>query len=212
MATRFQLGTISTEAAPSGAVHAFAGATAPTGWLLCNGAAVSRATYAALFAAIASAHGSGDGSTTFNLPDYRGRIIRGVDGGIARDPDRAGRTAANAGGNTGDAVGSVQGEATKRPTTALTTAAQTVTGTVGGSDGTHTHGFDNTGRFVAIAGAVYGFGAGFALSPLENASTNTSGSGHGHGHILTAPASSVTGGGDTETRPINAYVNYIIKV
>ena len=54
--------------------------TAPTGWLLCNGAAVSRTTYASLFAVIGTIYGSGDGSTTFNVPDFRGRVPAGVDG------------------------------------------------------------------------------------------------------------------------------------
>lgn len=54
--------------------------TAPTGWLLCNGDAVSRTTYAALFAVIGTTFGTGDGSTTFNVPDFRGRVPAGVDG------------------------------------------------------------------------------------------------------------------------------------
>lgn len=58
---------------PSGAVIPFAGSAAPSGFLLCSGQAVSRTTYAALFAAIASVYGAGDGSTTFNVPDLRGR-------------------------------------------------------------------------------------------------------------------------------------------
>lgn len=93
---------------PSGVIAPFAGASAPTGWLLCNGAAVSRATYSGLFSAIGTAWGYGDQSTTFNLPDLRGRFLRGVDGSTGRDPDAATRTACNTGGNTGDAVGSVQ--------------------------------------------------------------------------------------------------------
>lgn len=64
---------------PSGAVQAFAMSTAPNGWLKCNGQAVSRTTYAALFAAIGTIYGSGDGSTTFNLPDLRGEFVRGWD-------------------------------------------------------------------------------------------------------------------------------------
>jgi hypothetical protein len=63
---------------PSGAVMPFAMNAAPTGWLAANGAAVSRATYAALFAAIATTYGVGDGATTFNLPDLRGYFVRGV--------------------------------------------------------------------------------------------------------------------------------------
>lgn len=53
---------------PTGCVAAFAGTTAPTGWLKCDGSAISRTTYAALFAAIGTKYGTGDGSTTFNLP------------------------------------------------------------------------------------------------------------------------------------------------
>jgi len=65
--------------APAGAIEAYAGSTAPTGWLLSFGQAVSRTTYANLFAVISTTYGSGDGSTTFNLPDMRGRAVAGVD-------------------------------------------------------------------------------------------------------------------------------------
>jgi microcystin-dependent protein len=65
--------------APAGAIEAYAGSTAPTGWLLSYGQAVSRTTYADLFAVISTTYGSGDGSTTFNLPDMRGRAVAGVD-------------------------------------------------------------------------------------------------------------------------------------
>lgn len=63
----------------------YGGGTVPAGWLLCDGSAVSRATYAALFLAIGTAHGAGDGSTTFNVPDSRGRTTYGKDdmGGTA---------------------------------------------------------------------------------------------------------------------------------
>lgn len=63
--------------APTGAINAYAGSIAPTGWLLCDGAAVSRATYADLFALIGTTYGVGDGTTTFNLPDMKGRVIVG---------------------------------------------------------------------------------------------------------------------------------------
>ena len=62
----------------AGMVQMFAGATPPTGWLLCDGSAVSRTDYAELFAAIGTTWGAGDGSTTFNLPDMRGRAPVGV--------------------------------------------------------------------------------------------------------------------------------------
>jgi microcystin-dependent protein len=66
-------------ASPTGAVVAFAGSSAPTNWLLCYGQAVSRTTYAALFAVVSTTYGVGDGTTTFNLPDLRGRTVAGVD-------------------------------------------------------------------------------------------------------------------------------------
>lgn len=58
----------------TGMISPYAGATAPTSWLLCDGSAVSRATYSALFVIISTTYGAGDGSTTFNLPDIRGRV------------------------------------------------------------------------------------------------------------------------------------------
>jgi len=61
---------------PTGVVLPFAGTAAPTGWLACDGTAISRTTYASLFAAISTSYGVGDGSTTFNLPDLRGRFPR----------------------------------------------------------------------------------------------------------------------------------------
>lgn len=62
-----------------GDVKMNAGAAAPTGWLKCDGLAVSRATYSALFAVIGTLYGAGDGSTTFNLPNFKGRVPVGVD-------------------------------------------------------------------------------------------------------------------------------------
>jgi hypothetical protein len=95
---------------PPGTIIAYGGETAPTGWLLCNGSAVDRSAYPNLFTAISTRFGSGNNSTTFNVPDFRGRFLRGKDGGTGRDPDRASRTAMNAGGAVGDAVGSIQGD------------------------------------------------------------------------------------------------------
>lgn len=66
-----------------GEIKAFAGNTPPAGWLKCDGSAISRSTYASLFAAIGTTYGSGDGSTTFNLPDTRGRTLIGVGNGTA---------------------------------------------------------------------------------------------------------------------------------
>lgn len=75
--------------APSGLVAMFARTTAPTGWLKANGAAVNRAAYADLFAAIGTTFGDGDGVNTFNLPDLRGEFIRCWDDGRGVDASRA---------------------------------------------------------------------------------------------------------------------------
>jgi len=84
-----ELGSSGTGATiPTGSVIPFAGITAPTGWLLCNGAAVSRSTYSTLFGVIQTTYGVGDGSTTFNLPDLLGRtpIGAGQGSGLTNRP------------------------------------------------------------------------------------------------------------------------------
>ena len=74
---------------PAGMVVPFAMATAPTGWLTCEGQAVSRTTFARLFSVIGTTWGTGDGTTTFNIPDCRGQFVRGADLGANVDPGRA---------------------------------------------------------------------------------------------------------------------------
>lgn len=166
------------EIIPPGTVVAYAGATAPSGWLLCNGAAISRTLYANLFTAIGTAHGVGDNSTTFNLPDYRGRFLRMVDGTAGRDPDKTSRTAMGTGGNTGNNVGSVQADAIRN-----------ITG-----------GLNNVGAYPGASGAF--------------TSSITGGTHHDGGTAVRISynfnaANVVPTGGDN--RPVNAYVNYIIK-
>jgi microcystin-dependent protein len=94
-------------AIPSGALMPYAGSSAPSGWLLCDGQAVSRTSYAALFAVIGAGFGGGDGSTTFNLPDLRGRAVFGLDnmGGSA-----AGRITGAGSGISGTTLGAVGGD------------------------------------------------------------------------------------------------------
>ncbi len=109
---------------PKGTVSAFAGNTAPAGWLICDGSAISRSTYAGLFATIGIAHGAGNGTTTFQLPDYRGRFLRGADGGSGRDSGAASRTAMAGGGNTGDMVGSVQNDSLRNHSLSIGSSSQ----------------------------------------------------------------------------------------
>lgn len=81
--------------------------TLPSYGLECDGSAISRTTYATLFGVISTTYGTGDGSTTFNIPDHRGRYYRHTDGGAGVDPDAASRTD-RGDGTGGDVVGSKQ--------------------------------------------------------------------------------------------------------
>ena len=94
---------------PVGTILDFAGTTAPSGYLFCYGQAVSRSTYSALFTTLGTVYGSGDGSTTFNLPDCRGRVSAGKDNMGGTSADRL--TAADAtNGVDGDTLGGVGGK------------------------------------------------------------------------------------------------------
>ena len=112
---------------PSGALMPYAGTSAPTGFLLCDGSAVSRSTYATLFSAISTTYGAGDGSSTFNLPDLRGRVVAGQDdmGGSS-----ANRLTDQTGGLNGDTLGDTGGSETHTLTTAQLAS--------------HTHSFSDT--------------------------------------------------------------------
>lgn len=94
-------------ALPAGSVIPFAGSSAPANWLLCAGQAVSRTDYGALFAVIGTTYGSGNGSTTFNVPDLRGRAVAGKDdmGGSA-----ASRLTSGNSGITGTTLGATGGD------------------------------------------------------------------------------------------------------
>lgn len=160
---------------------------AQQGWLPCDGAAVSRTTYAALFAVVGTAHGEGDGTTTFNLPDYRGRFQRGVNYGASADPDASSRVPATRGGASGNQVGSVQTGATVLPAVRFTTDQA----------GDHKHSVPHLptdSSWYKIAGNHY--------ATWNSGSVETSKNGN-HNHMI-------SGGGDAETRPVNLYVNYII--
>lgn len=167
---------------PPGVISAFGGASAPGGYLLCDGSAVSRSTYSNLFGAIATAYGIGDGSTTFNIPDLRGMFTRGVSGASGRDPDAASRTATN-GGASGNNVGSTQ-------TSAFASHSHGVT------DFGHAHGI----AFAGLSGSPGSIAVGSGGSYLIPGATD-----------FAATNISIQNSGGNETRPINVYVNYIIK-
>lgn len=109
---------------PTGSVVAWLTATVPTGWLECDGTAISRTTYAHLFDVLGTTYGVGDGSTTFNLPDFRGEFLRGFDNGAGNDPDAASRTD-RGDGTTGDNVGTKQAGAVQAHTHSIPTGGNT---------------------------------------------------------------------------------------
>jgi phage-related tail fiber protein len=162
----------------------------PEGWLLCDGRPVSREGYRDLFDVIGTLHGSGDGVTTFNLPDYRGRFQRGVDDGVGVDPDATSRLAPAVGGASGDRVGSVQGDGTAVPT-------GEGRGFVTTQNGGHRHDVQHLptgGSWYSIAGSHY--------AEWTNKSSPSSPAGK-HTHT-------VNGGGDLETTPKSIYVHYLV--
>lgn len=131
---------------PAGCVQWYAGSSAPSGWLECDGSAISRTTYAALFAAIGTAFGVGDGSTTFNLPDQARRTLVGKGGaGTA--------TLANTIGSTGGAethtlvtgempahthsYGATQAQGTTSGNVIMSTSGSTYTTSSTGGGGAH---------------------------------------------------------------------------
>lgn len=157
---------------PSGVIMAFGGATAPPGWLLCIGTSLNRTDYPQLFNAIGTAFGTASG-TTFNIPDFRGRFLRGTDSGAGRDPNAGTRTAMATGGNAADNVGSVQGDSylSHYHNTTLNIGGNLTNGNIGSR-----------------------FSTGVSFGQNSTQGTDSSSS------------------GGNETRPINANVNYIIKI
>jgi microcystin-dependent protein len=192
-------GTIIAFGGPAGAATDGGAGGIPPGWLLCDGSAVSRATYASLFGAIGINFGGGDGITTFNLPDMRGRFLRGVDHGAGRDPDAANRAASAPMGPTGDKVGTLEGAGTAMPTATFATA----------SAGDHTHPFSDSYYSEANCPGPASPMTREGSSGTDNdnnlcqfASTTSGAGAHTHG---------ITGG-DSETRPKNVGVNYLVKI
>ena len=96
---------------PAGTIHAYGGSTVPAGWLRCDGTLYNGSTYPALYAAIGINFGGYSGY--FNVPDLRGRFLRGWSNGSGRDPDAASRYGEYSGQTGGDKIGSIQGDQLK---------------------------------------------------------------------------------------------------
>lgn len=229
-ATSLSAGLAGLTLSPVGSVVAYAGATPPTTWLSCEGQAVSRTTYAALFKAIGVLWGAGDGTTTFNLPDLRGRTLVALDAGTARTPV-ATAIAINGGAST------VTLTAAQIPAHSHTTTAVAATVSTAGS---HTH--TETVPYVpnqSIAGTYDMVMHHVQNDPFNKPSTNGAGwltgsdtynwpneldvsvygarpmvAAGAHVHDVTIPAmtSSTVGGGTShENMPPFAAVRWIIR-
>jgi microcystin-dependent protein len=214
--TDFEMAVGTTPAAVSvGTVMAWPMTTVPAGWLECDGSAVSRSTYAALFGIIGTSYGVGNGSTTFNLPNYKDQFLRGFD---ASGTDASSRTD-RGDGTTGANVGTKQNYDTKQHTHTFTGNAV---------DGHQHYEFatsdgGNTGGSSNVTSSTY-------VSRDHNDSSGSSQgsyilgrSGNSGADAATVGLSSIAGGhtpsgtnsnypssGGTETRPKNVTVKWII--
>jgi microcystin-dependent protein len=183
-ALQAQLAALQDKLVPTGTILPFTGTAIPAGFLACDGAAVSRTQYAALFAIVGVSFGQGDQITTFNVPDLRGRFLRGVDGSAGNDPDKVSRTASGAGGATGNAIGSFQASAFA----------------------SHVHGLNDPGHIHHLSGGG-SCGCGVDGADLTQAWPNSP---HNSDPSVTGVSIQATGGSG-ETRPVNIYVGWIIK-
>ncbi len=182
------------EGVPSGSVFCRAVATVPTGYLECNGAAVSRTTYSALFAVIGTAYGSGNGSSTFNLPDLRGEFIRGFDNGRGVDSGRS--VATSQGGQNASHNHSIS--------LSGTTSTKSLTGDVRRiSEGYRAQG-TASGVFTKVNDGNNNVTGSSSTSPVAGFSMDAS-----HNHTFSA--SGTSGSQGSEARPRNISMMYIIK-
>lgn len=178
---------------PTGTVAMYITTTAPTGWLNCDGTAVSRSTYAGLFTIIGTTYGAGDGSTTFNVPDMRGRVPAGYDSG-----NTSGRlTVAATGGASAAALNNSGGEqAHTLATTELAAHSHSV------PDPGHSHGMVSGNGVVSSPGVnLLGTGGAVSISTdtvatVQTGITSTTNTGGGNSHNNVQPT---------------LIVNYIIK-
>ena len=197
------------EVLPSGVILPFGGSTVPGNFLLCDGSNVSRTTYARLFAVISTAYGTGDGSTTFGLPDLRDRVplgkgtnnsTLGTETGSAAASSVVNSTASNTG--TGTTGTGTTGTGTSGDSSGVETSANnTGTGTTGtGTTGTGTTGSGTTGTgttggtSVTLSKSNGTFATSAKDSSTGTAMTNVNTSSHTHSIPgLSVPGLSIPG-------------------
>ena len=201
---------------PAGLVAPYAGSSAPAGYLLCDGTAVSRTTYATLFAVVSTTYGAGDGSTTFNIPDLKGRVIAGKEA-------TATRLTAGLSAITSTTLGATGGNEalhthTHAPTVTATQPAHSHTQPVHyHSTPDHNHGLVAS-YSSGTSGGTFRQGAGF--SAFDQVATGGGGTTGWGGNDWTDPATPAitvsasnanTGAGGSQNVQPTIILNYIIK-
>lgn len=203
-----------------GTIQMYAGATAPNGWFLCNGQAISRTTYADLFAVIGTTYGSGNGSTTFNLPNLGGRIPIGRGENAANTTDYWGSYPA--GTNNFSNLGERGGHVAATIPQHSHPIAQRNVGDGGAHSGTFDLRFWGTGRGVTGVSGVFTQKDQTAAANAFSAASNNPNkvqrvtlSVGNHQHTLSAHNTNNTGEADAhKAAPVQPYIvlNYIIHV
>lgn len=209
---------------PAGMIAEFATATAPTGYLVCDGSPRSRTAYADLFAVIGTTWGAGDGTTTFNLPDLRGVFRRGWDNGRGLDPSRAFASQQGSqnlqhshSGTTNDGglhthTGSTSGAGNHVHSGSTSAAGEHVHSVLGRSTPTSSV-FPGPGNFIMQPGG---------FQNTESAGTHThslaidAAGGHVHDLAINAAGThthlfATTSSGGSESRPVNVATLVCIK-
>lgn len=173
-----------------GVVMAWPMTAIPSGWLECNGSAVSRTTYASLFAVIGTSYGTGDGSTTFNLPNYQDYFLRGFDASGTEASSRTDR----GDGTTGASVGTKQASAFLRHnhTASVTDPGHTHTVSNGTKGSNATVGIQDGGSFTGLNVAT-----NITIAPATTG-------------VTVSVANTAANDSTSETRPKNITVKWII--
>ena len=207
-----------------GTIKPWGKATSPSGYLLCDGTAVSRTTYAELYVVLGDTYGAGNGSTTFNVPQLQGKTPQGYDGNTYNLAATGGANTVTVAVTNNQAVSSVTNTVTNNQ-------AVTVTGSISNTSLTeaqlasHAHTINSRSGNAPPHSSSYSLNAG-PTSPLSPVPTDNAGSGTGHTHAHTlagtmtgtvavtssggALSGTVTAAGNNTFSPY-VVVNYIIK-
>jgi microcystin-dependent protein len=184
------------DSVPTGCVFCRAAASVPAGYLECNGAAVSRSTYSALFAIIGTTYGSGNGSSTFNLPDLRGEFIRGFDNGRGVDSGRS--------------INNPQGSANQSHNHSYGNAGITVSGA------NHRHNARGFSLQPSVASVAITLGSGqsyqIGYRTSDSGSTNQAILNSGNLSMSGTVGITINNTGGNESRPRNVAMMYIIRI